>query len=66
MVSELPWKAGELNFSSPELKTELLWTYPVAFAVFLSPVPALRREMIFKERWEVQYKALRLGQDPQQ
>lgn len=36
VVSELPWKADKWNFSSPELKTGLLWAYPVALAVFIS------------------------------
>lgn len=44
---------------------ELLWAYPL-FAVLLSPVLALGRDVIFKERREAQCKGVRLGQDPQQ
>lgn len=63
VVSDLPWKACILNFSSPD---RIALGLSFAFALFLSPVPALGREVIFKGKWEVHYKALRLGQDPQQ
>lgn len=50
VVSELPWKAGKQNFSPPELKTELLRTYPVAFAIFPTPDSALQEGKLFSRK----------------
>lgn len=43
VVSELPWKADKVNFSSPEWRAELLWGCPVASTVAHSLASALVR-----------------------
>lgn len=44
VVSELPWKADKVNFSSPEWTAEIHWGCLVASAVVHSLASALERD----------------------